>query len=212
MLVFAAFGGNFSTWNAMLSSWYAMLLSLGSKVVRIAKLLQNPTRASFFVTSFWIICEVFCDKKMSARYYLAWRMVEEERARNLREMRASLRESYNAFDDLPETEFRKRYRLSKAAFIFLCEELRQHSALKSSLQVSLELKVRVPSYTYQLDNAMADPHSLALRFLRPSNARCSCRRAFWNHHKIVLIVPNTSQENQVGWYLYKILPLNLVRG
>lgn len=65
---------------------------------------------------------------MSERLYYANRMMfEEDRARNLLEMRASLRVSFDPVEDLPETEFRMRYRLSKEAFAFLCEELRQRT-------------------------------------------------------------------------------------
>lgn len=78
---------------------------------------------------------------MSSRYFLAWRWTEEQRARKLREIQARQRESFDPIKDLPESEFRKQYRLSKDAFLFLCEELRQRTNLRSTQRVSLELKV-----------------------------------------------------------------------
>ncbi|CAH0716343.1 unnamed protein product, partial [Brenthis ino] len=43
--------------------------------------------------------------------------------------------------DISESEFKKRYRLSKEAFKFLCQELRSKTNLRASKRISLELKV-----------------------------------------------------------------------
>ncbi|XP_028157944.1 uncharacterized protein LOC114351061 [Ostrinia furnacalis] len=40
--------------------------------------------------------------------------------------------------DLNETEFKNRFRLSKEAFIFLCDKLRRKISLKSTKRISLE--------------------------------------------------------------------------
>lgn len=62
---------------------------------------------------------------------------------NYREIttRALQRKTTNLLE-LPETEFKNRFRLTKEAFIFLCGELRQHTSLRSTKRISIELKVR----------------------------------------------------------------------
>lgn len=82
---------------------------------------------------------------MASRMYFAWRMFETARAQDERNLtsigRARARNSSNPLRDLPEAEFKRRYRLPKAAVRFLCRELRQLAGLKSSQRVPLEDKV-----------------------------------------------------------------------
>ncbi|KAF9797329.1 hypothetical protein SFRURICE_006311 [Spodoptera frugiperda] len=54
--------------------------------------------------------------------------------------RAILKKSVNPMD-ITDTEFKNRYRLTKNAFKFLCEQLKAKSNLKASSRVSFELKV-----------------------------------------------------------------------
>ncbi|KAL0829082.1 hypothetical protein ABMA28_003940 [Loxostege sticticalis] len=79
-----------------------------------------------------------------ATYYFAWSMIEEERRtqRDSREVtsRVQLRKAFD-FNSLTETEFRCRYRLTKQAFRFLCNELKEKTTLRGSRRISLEHKV-----------------------------------------------------------------------
>lgn len=52
------------------------------------------------------------------------------RYRFLQKIWANLRESFDPVENLPEIEFRSRYRLWKDAFAFLWEELRQRTDLR----------------------------------------------------------------------------------
>ncbi|CAH0718114.1 unnamed protein product, partial [Brenthis ino] len=80
----------------------------------------------------------------TAFYYFAWRLAEEAR-RERRELsgisqRVFFRRTEDPMD-ISESEFKKRYRLSKEAFKFLCQELRSKTNLRASKRISLELKV-----------------------------------------------------------------------
>ncbi|CAG4972049.1 unnamed protein product [Colias eurytheme] len=80
-------------------------------------------------------------------YYLAARLIVESRneQRETREIsrRALLRKNLANINlqNLSDTEFKNRFRLSKEAFLFLCRELKEKSSLKSSKRISLEHKV-----------------------------------------------------------------------
>ncbi|XP_063836073.1 putative nuclease HARBI1 [Ostrinia nubilalis] len=85
-------------------------------------------------------------KRSALYYYLATRLLEIEGGNNeqreTREIsrRCKERKKINLLD-LNETEFKNRFRLSKDAFIFLCDKLRRHTSLKSTKRISLELKI-----------------------------------------------------------------------
>lgn len=56
--------------------------------------------------------------------------------------RAKQRKSWS-FLDLTDQEFKLRFRLTKEAFIFLCQQLTEKTSLKGSRRISLELKVPI---------------------------------------------------------------------
>lgn len=69
-------------------------------------------------------------------------MAQAQDERNhLRRQRAAFRASFNPVKDLSDTEFRNRYRLTKEAFEFLCQELANNTNLKSSQQINMQTKV-----------------------------------------------------------------------
>lgn len=82
---------------------------------------------------------------MASRYFFAWRMFARARARdernNMASVRARTRISTNPQFDITDTEFRRRYRLPKKVFEFLCKELKTLTDLKPSQRVTLETKV-----------------------------------------------------------------------
>nr|XP_013189805.1 unnamed protein product [Amyelois transitella] len=89
---------------------------------------------------------------MAARNFFAWKLLmaaETQDSRNqLRQKRRACRSSFNPLWDISEVEFRNRYRLSKEAFLFLCEELKHLTTLKKTLQISLQEKVLVALFFY----------------------------------------------------------------
>lgn len=82
---------------------------------------------------------------MAARSYVAWKMVANAQAQDernkLKSMRAKLRTTFDPVADLSETEFKNRYRFTKTVFLFLCDELRKYTNLRSTQRISLETKV-----------------------------------------------------------------------
>lgn len=82
---------------------------------------------------------------MAARLFFIWNMFttakQQDDQNNIRKIRARSRASFDPYVVLSETEFRNRYRLSKAAFQRLCRELRSSTSLKSSQRVTLKEKV-----------------------------------------------------------------------
>lgn len=87
-----------------------------------------------------------CKKIMAGRYFFAWRMFESAKKQDERNymacVRARARTSSDPLTELTEGEFMKRYRLTKKAFKYLCQQLKRVSGLKASQRVSLETKVR----------------------------------------------------------------------
>ncbi|XP_053616898.1 putative nuclease HARBI1 [Plodia interpunctella] len=78
-------------------------------------------------------------------YYYLWRLFnsiqeEEDEIRREIKIRSYLRRNFKPLD-LHEREFIKRYRLSKAAFHYICIELKNKTSLRSSIRVDLEHKV-----------------------------------------------------------------------
>ncbi|XP_045506222.1 uncharacterized protein LOC123702489 [Colias croceus] len=82
---------------------------------------------------------------MSARAYFAFNMLEEAEladGRNAQKRHeAHMRSQMDPLRYTTERRFVKLYRLSKLAFVDLCELLRQHTSLKSTQRTSLEAKV-----------------------------------------------------------------------
>ncbi|XP_041972599.1 putative nuclease HARBI1 [Aricia agestis] len=85
-------------------------------------------------------------RRSTLYYYLAARLIVESRnvQRETREIsrRARLRKNMaNDIQNLSDTEFKNRFRLSKEAFFYLCRVLKEEASLRSSKKISLEHKV-----------------------------------------------------------------------
>ncbi|XP_022816531.1 uncharacterized protein LOC111349602 [Spodoptera litura] len=81
---------------------------------------------------------------MAARSYFAWRMMAEAAEMDRREEEREnllLRRKLLSASLISDTHFVQRYRLTKDAYKFLCEKLRDLTNLRSSQRVSLETKV-----------------------------------------------------------------------
>lgn len=80
----------------------------------------------------------------STRNFLASRLISRAQkldTRNfMKKQRALFRASFNALEDLSDIEFRNRYRLTKEAFLLLCEELEELTSLKSTQRVLVQIK------------------------------------------------------------------------
>lgn len=59
-----------------------------------------------------------------------------------RQRRYSARLKLENVEDMPETFFIEHFRLNKSTFKQLCRDLRIYTALRGSLEISLEIKVR----------------------------------------------------------------------
>ncbi|KAL0879511.1 hypothetical protein ABMA27_003253 [Loxostege sticticalis] len=78
-------------------------------------------------------------------YFRAWHLLnteqnEEEQIKRDIHVRNILRKTFDP-TNINNREFVKRYRLTKEAFDFLCQTLKEKTTLKASKRVSLELKV-----------------------------------------------------------------------
>ncbi|XP_041983243.1 putative nuclease HARBI1 [Aricia agestis] len=85
-------------------------------------------------------------RRSTLYYYLAARLIVESRnvQRETREIsrRARLRKNMaNDIQNLSDTEFKNRFRLSKEAFFYLWRVLKEEASLRSSKKISLEHKV-----------------------------------------------------------------------
>lgn len=86
-----------------------------------------------------------CVKIMAGRYFFAWKLLVAARSQDernhLRRHRTASRLSFDPLRDLSDMEFRNRYRLNRAAFLFLCQELERLTNIMKTQQISLQEKV-----------------------------------------------------------------------
>ncbi|KAL4721387.1 hypothetical protein ACJJTC_014811 [Scirpophaga incertulas] len=70
---------------------------------------------------------------------LLW-TAHNENAWERRQKRLSLRRQLEKIEDIPELLFTQHFRLDKSTFTQLCDELKVHTELKGSLEITLEVK------------------------------------------------------------------------